>query len=510
MKVTSPLFQESSESEYESDSSDSSFSSEYVEDKDKTIEEAGSESESEEDTHTDDSPKKNYWADLFNWKDYLDKDTQEQESDQSDEYDTESDSSSEEESEEGESEEEESEEEESEEEESEEEDSEEEEKTMNYKMDTTEVDDISEDSTSIDSTDYDEDDDVDLFVDNAIISPTVEDMSMTHNTTGKPYYYLLETRPNESQSASIIDINDTNPIDYSLYVYVLVNNRIHPYLLVLLEYNSKQKMYNFPTITYEPYHVEKKEKVDEENDTETVETNVHEIEINNLCFSRLSEIFSIEEENMIDINENDFDMGNLFTSKNRSIIPLRVNEYTHYMNITPQKVQTMTGWFYGQENKNKYMWCTVDEIVSNEKIFNQIIHPDVVEVMKEEKVFRTIEDEQNSIVETPTTMYACVWNKKKNEFNSQLEQSTPVSTIDYDPYGSLYYFSNDLLNSTTGKTLETIPRYVVFKGEIPLNIEEDTPNKKEEVHDAMYSSVRFKYKSTTVQGVVSPEFYYEY
>ena len=46
-------------------------------------------------------------------------------------------------------------------------------------------------------------------------------------------------------------------------------------------------------------------------------------------------------------------------------------------------------------------------------------------------------------------------------------------------------------------------------GEIPLNKEEDTPNKKE-VHDAMYSSVRFKYKSTTVQGVVSPEFYYEY
>lgn len=505
MKVTSPLFQDSSESEYESDSSDSSFSSEYVEDKDKTIEESGSESESEseEDTHTDDSPKKNYWADLFNWKDYLDKDTQEQESDESesesDDYDTDSDSSNEEESEE----------EESEEEDSEEEDPEEEEKTMNYKMDTTEVDDISEDSTSIDSTDDDEDDDVDLFVDNAIISPTVEDMSMTHNTTGKPYYYLLETRPNESQSASIIDINDTNPIDYSLYVYVLVNNRIHPYLLVLLEYNSKQKMYNFPTVKYEPYHVEKKEKVDEENDTETVETNVHEIEINNLCFSRLSEIFSIEEENMIDINENDFDMGNLFTSKNRSIIPLRVNEYTHYMNITPQKVQTMTGWFYGQENKNKYMWCTVDEIVSNEKIFNQIIHPDVVEVMKEEKVFRTIEDEQNSIVETPTTMYACVWNKKKNEFNSQLEQSIPVSTIDYDPYGSLYYFSNDLLNSTTGKTLETIPRYVVFKGEIPLNIEEDTPNKKE-VHDAMYSSVRFKYKSTTVQGVVSPEFYYEY
>jgi hypothetical protein len=293
-------------------------------------------------------------------------------------------------------------------------------------------------------------------------------------------------------------------------------------------------MYHFPKVQYQPYNMKTKSLVEKENgekmDNDTADDEstspsipdspeeVHKIEINNLCFSQIAKIFSIDEESLInnesfDQDEGDFIMKNTFQYKSNHYITLRADNYLQYLDLKPQKVNTLSGWFFSQPDKEKYVWCTVEEIKHDSTLYGgHRIHPDVIDLVKDpkNKAFSTIQDEDQKPVESPRVMYPCVWSSKKNGFES-IEVEKPVQfesyTISQHPqHGSLYFFSDEPLGKNSNQ------RFIVFDGEIP--VESDSSEKSSDDQDdqdtqSIYTSIRFPYENTTVQGVLSPDYFYQ-
>ena len=144
------------------------------------------------------------------------------------------------------------------------------------------------------------------------------------------------------------------------------------------------------------------------------------------------------------------------------------------------------------------------------QIFDVPIYPIISELFTENPLFHSIENNERKTIETPRTMFACTWSPKKKEFQTVELAKSDLMMSEYDFYGPMYFFSDDILNSAK-RNVKTIPRYAVFEGEYPMvNDGSKETTKKLEVTDVFYSSVRFSYKNTTIQGVVSPEFFYEF
>ena len=521
---------------YDDDSSDSSDEDDYsssssdydesdLEEDDEEDDDEEEEDEEDDDDEDDDEDEE---------EDEEEEDEDEEEDDDEDEEDEEEDEEEEEDdegdSDEGDEEEDEEEDEEDDEEEEEEEEEEDEDQyeASNYKMEDTYLE--SDTSTDLDET-VEDDDNVDIFVDNAPNASAA--VSVIHSITEKPYYYLLETKPPKNLTSSF-DIQSNDPIDYYMFLYILANNRMHPYVLYLLEFNKEYNMYHFPKVQYQPYNMKTKSLVEKENgekmdndsaDDESTSPSipdspeeVHKIEINNLCFSQIAKIFSIDEESLInnesfDQEEGDFIMKNTFQYKANHYITLRADNYLQYLDLKPQKVNTLSGWFFSQPDKEKYVWCTVDEIKHDSTLYGgHRIHPDVIDLVKDpkNKPFSTIQDEDQKPVESPRVMYPCVWSSKTNAFVS-IEIEKPIQfesyTISHHPkHGSLYFFSDEPLAKNSNH------RFIVFDGEIPVEGgSSEKSGDDDDNHDtqSIYTSIRFPYENTTVQGVLSPDYFYQ-
>ena len=306
---------------------------------------------------------------------------------------------------------------------------------------------------------------------------------------------------------------------------------MHPYVLYLLEFNKEYNMYHFPKVQYQPYNMKTKSLVEKENgekmDNDTADDEstspsipdspeeVHKIEINNLCFSQIAKIFSIDEESLInndtfDQEEGDFIMKNTFQYKSNHYITLRADNYLQYLDMKPQKVNTLSGWFFSQPDKEKYVWCTVDEIKHDSTLYGgHRIHPDVIDLLKDpkNKPFSTIQDEDQKPVESPRVMYPCVWSSKKNGFEP-IEVEKPVQfesyTISQHPqHGSLYFFSDEPLGKNSNQ------RFIVFDGQIPVESGSSEKSGDDQDTQLIYTSIRFPYENTTIQGVLSPDYFYQ-
>ena len=370
-----------------------------------------------------------------------------------------------------------------------------------YKM--TEFNDSNEDESDENEINDDEDDDEDTD-DQMIVDETFEDTnepSIIHNVSQLPFFYALETKEDPTISSIIIN-TDKDTLDYQLFFYILVNNRVYPYILCLLEY--RDNYYRFPTIRYTPYATKPNENDDKD---------VHAISINNLCFSQVAEIFSIKEEEIHEddiVDDDEYVMKRIVDYKSNHYIPIRTDKYVKYLQYQPNRPNTLSDWFFSQSSKSKYVWCTVDEIMRKKQIFDVPIYPIISELFTENPLFHSIENNERKTIETPRTMFACTWSPKKEEFQTVEIAKTELTMSEYDFYGPMYFFSDDILNSAK-RNVKTIPRYAVFEGEYPMvNDGSKETTKKLEVTDVFYSSVRFSYKNTTIQGVVSPEFFYEF
>ena len=372
-----------------------------------------------------------------------------------------------------------------------------------YKM--AEYNDLNDDENDENEVNDDEDDDEDEESDEQmIVDETFEDTnepSIIHNVSQLPFFYALETKEDPTVSSIIIN-TDKDTLDYQLFFYILVNNRVYPYILCLLEY--RDNYYRFPTIQYTPYATKPNENDDKD---------VHAISINNLCFSQVAEIFSIKEEKMNEddiVDDDEYIMKRIVDYKSNHYIPIRTDKYVKYLQYQPNRPNTLSDWFFSQSSKSKYVWCTVDEIMRKKQIFDVPIYPIISELFTENQLFHTIENNERKTIETPRTMFACTWSPKKKEFQTVEIAKSELMMSEYDFYGPMYFFSDDILNSAK-RNVKTIPRYAVFEGEYSMvndGSKEATHNL--EVTDVFYSSVRFSYKNTTIQGVVSPEFFYEF
>lgn len=367
-----------------------------------------------------------------------------------------------------------------------------------YKM-TEYNDDEDEDENDDEDEDEDEESDEQIIVDETF--ENTNEPSIIHNVSQLPFFYALETKEDPTVSSIIIN-TDKDTLDYQLFFYILVNNRVYPYILCLLEY--RDNYYRFPTIQYTPYATTPNENDDKD---------VHAISINNLCFSQVAEIFSIKEEEMNEddiVDDDEYVMKRIVDYKSNHYIPIRTDKYVKYLQYQPNRPNTLSDWFFSQSSKSKYVWCTVDEIMRKKQIFDVPIYPIISELFTENPLFHSIENNERKTIETPRTMFACTWSPKKKEFQTVELAKSDLMMSEYDFYGPMYFFSDDILNSAK-RNVKTIPRYAVFEGEYPMvndGSKETTHNL--EVTDVFYSSIRFSYKNTTIQGVVSPEFFYEF
>ena len=372
-----------------------------------------------------------------------------------------------------------------------------------YKM--AEYNDLNDDENDENEVNDDEDEDDDEDTDDQmIVDETFEDTnepSIIHNVSQLPFFYALETKEDPTVSSIIIN-TDKDTLDYQLFFYILVNNRVYPYILCLLEY--RDNYYRFPTIQYTPYATKPNENDDKD---------IHAISINNLCFSQVAEIFSIKEEEMNEddiVDDDEYVMKRIVDYKSNHYIPIRTDKYVKYLQYQPNRPNTLSDWFFSQSSKSKYVWCTVDEIMRKKQIFDVPIYPIISELFTENPLFHTIENNERKTIETPRTMFACTWSPKKKEFQTIEIAKSELTMSEYDFYGPMYFFCDDILNSAK-RNVKTIPRYAVFEGEYSMvNDGSKETTKKLEVTDVFYSSVRFSYKNTTIQGVVSPEFFYEF
>ena len=347
--------------------------------------------------------------------------------------------------------------------------------------------------------------------------------SLHHIYSENAYYYELEDVLEKSPLS--IDLKgDNSPIDYYLYMYILVNNRdINPYILCLLEYNEENKLYQFPQIQYTPYTI--KIQNDEKED------NVHEIEINNLCFSKVTSVFNITDTDIHDdklFEENEYLMKSILQHNSKQIIPIRTDNYVKYLTVNPNDtVITNLSQYYSSNNTTeppRYAWCSLDEIMRKKKVYNHNIHPDVYELFLKNKMYHTIRDENMATVEIPRMMYSCFIPKKttthdQNEFITERNSNKLLPNMSqYDTYGDMYFFSDDLLHHEDYQSIYSIPRYIVFLGYTSIVGNNNQLITELNNNELIYSSVRFSYdintftgnKTTTIVGVVSPELFYSF
>jgi len=524
-----PKFKNNYDDSSDDDSSDDDETDEYSssndDDDEPDLEESNEDEEDEEEDEEDDEEDDDEEEDEEEDDEEDEEDDEEEDEEEEDEEDDEEDDDEEDDEEDEEDDDDEEDEEEEDEEEEEKEEEEDQYEASNYKMEDTYLE--SDTSTDLDET-VENSDDVDIFVDNA--PNAIATVSVVHSITDKPYYYLLETNPPKNLTSSF-DIQSNDPINYYMFLYILANNRMHPYVLYLLEFNKEYNMYHFPKVQYQPYNMKTKSLVEKENgekmDNDTADDEstspsipdspeeVHKIEINNLCFSQIAKIFSIDEESLInnesfDQEEGDFIMKNTFQYKANHYITLRADNYLQYLDMKPQKVNTLSGWFFSQPDKEKYVWCTVDEIKHDSTLYGgHRIHPDVIDLLKDpkNKPFSTIQDEDQKPVESPRVMYPCVWSSKKNGFEP-IEVEKPVQfesyTISQHPqHGSLYFFSDEPLGENSNQ------RFIVFDGEIPVESGSSEKSTDDQDTQSIYTSIRFPYENTTVQGVLSPDYFYQ-
>ena len=378
-----------------------------------------------------------------------------------------------------------------------------------------------EDESQNDTSEEDDENDTSL----SWVNPSVQ-----HIYSNKPYYYELEATIHNSPLTLELKGEDT-PIEYYLYMYIIVNNRDKPpYILCLLEYHDNMEIYNFPKISYTPYH--SKQTVNEEH--EHKEDDNHTIEINNLCFSKLSSVFTINETDIHDNNlfqEDEYLMKNILHHNSNNIIPIRCDSYVQYLksNATDKSITNLSQ-FYSTNDKNKppqYAWCSLDELKRKQRVYNHAIHLDVYDLFSKHKLYYTIYDENHSIVEIPQMMYSCHISKKNMKFTTETEESSLLPKMSqYKDYGDMYFFSDDLLDKN--ENIYKIPRYIVFIGEtgmVGTNDDKGDDNGNDDSlvndlneNDLIYSSVKFPYtiqtesnkEKTTIVGVVSPEWFYNF
>jgi hypothetical protein len=384
---------------------------------------------------------------------------------------------------------------------------------------------LMEDDDDSEEEDASEEEDDDMEEENEedelTILPIPMNPSVKHIYSEKAYYYELEDILDKSPLT--IDLKgDNSPIDYYLYMYILVNNRdVNPYLLCLLEYDEDNKLYQFPQIQYTPYSI--KTAQDEKD-------NVHEIEINNLCFTKILSVFHITETNIHDdqlFGDDEYLMKSVLQHNSKQIIPIRTDDYVKYLTTPSNDANTIMNLsqYYSSNDKTKppqYVWCSLDEIMRKKKVYNNTIHSDVYELFLKNKMYHTIRDDNMSIAETPRMMYSCYIpeNTRQNEFITERNNNTLLPNMSsYENYGDLYFFSDDLLHMDDYQSIYiySIPRYIVFLGTASILGDNELITSFHE-NQLPYNSVRFSYEintlsgheTTTIVGVVSPELFYNF
>ena len=313
----------------------------------------------------------------------------------------------------------------------------------------------------------------------------------THN----PHYYLTDAQTRFSPD---IEILDSNPINYFLYIYILCNNtNFDPYLACLLQYDEPSKSYTFPKIKYEPISLK---------DGET-----HDVYIKNMCYEIIYPLFQIEEihvtSEFIEHTKDCFKGSMLYDGMEHGYLCFNAEKFIRYLK---GDYKNLSEHFHKKEEIPGYTWACMYEIVTTNRVNNVAIHSDVIDTFREYDWLRDIKNKQNENTELPMMLYGCkIKNNKIDQTMTDSEKKKflpPVSN--FSIFKKVRFFTNEL---TTKQGAFQMPRYIVFLGKLK-SIEDDVTKKTvfEDKEMLNINSVTFKLENVALYGVFSSDCMYKF
>ena len=369
--------------------------------------------------------------------------------------------------------------------------------------DGEEEDEEEEDEEEEDDEDYtqadieNEDDDYDIIantwddIDKSVYVLTEQEPNTLQIFSHKPYFYLSDAQTRLSPE---VDILNSDPIEYALYIYIVCNNtNFDPYLACLLKYDEASKSYAFPKIIYDPISLK-------EGDT-------HDIYIQNMCYEIIYPLFQIDETQVTSEfieNTKDCFKGSIYYDGMKcGILGFNAEKFIRFLK---GKYKTLSEHFHKKTRVPSYTWACLHEIMISKRVHNISVHPDVRDTFSEYEWLREIKNERNENTEKPKMLYSCtIQDNKVSNSLTDLEKTKYLPPVSYHPVLERVRFFTDEMDEISSAKPFQMPRYIVFMGEVKV-IEID--NKTDLVSDfkkekLRITSVQFKQENRTIYGVFS-------
>ena len=221
---------------------------------------------------------------------------------------------------------------------------------------------------------------------------------------------------------------------------------------IMTTFSSNSSKWTFPYFLYEPTHYNEK---DEE------ESQIN-IEFETECIKYFTELFK----NIHDLNSNEIMKmykGFFYKDENKGSLE-NEREHTKEDNIYAffdmtfllnQNISILPD----EENKIKYEWAIIDEIVYNKKCKNNDFEPDVFNVFQNNPELQTITTTNGNNFPFPFQLYGC--KKDENGKYINITKKENIQPVEHEKFGISYIFTSDPLDPSSTDTLERFACFIV-------------------------------------------------
>jgi hypothetical protein len=354
-----------------------------------------------------------------------------------------------------------------------------------------------DDESGDDDDESGDDDDTDIIANNwddnekSIYALTEQEPNTLQIFFHKPYFYLSDA---QTRFSTEVDILNSDPIEYILYVYIVCNNtNFDPYLACLLNYDEMSKSYTFPKIIYDPISLK-------EDDT-------HDIFVQNMCYAIIYPLFQIDEtqvtSDFIEKTKDCFKGSLHYEGMKHGILGFNGGKFIKHLQ---GDYKNLSEHYHKKMVIPPYTWACLHEILVNKRVHNISVHPDVQAVFNEYEWLKDIKTETNKNTEMPKMLYSCtIKDNKIYHSQTDIEKSKYLPPVSYHPVlERIRFFTNELDEVSSAESFQ-MPRYIVFLGEVKV-IEPD----KTDVAFDLITSVQFKHENVTIYGVFSCDCIYSF
>jgi len=219
---------------------------------------------------------------------------------------------------------------------------------------------------------------------------------------------------------------------------------------IMTAFSSNSLKWTFPNFLYEPTRFNEK----------NVEESQINIEFETECMKYFTELFK----NIHDLDSSEIMKiykGFFYKDENEGENEEK-NEGENYiyaffdMTILLKKSKSI---YPDEENKIKYEWAIMDEILYNKKCKNNDFDSNVIDVFRNNPELQTITTTNGNDFPFPFQLYGCKKDENGNFVNIKKKEN--IQPIDHENFGIVYLFTSDPIDSSSTDTLERFACFIV-------------------------------------------------